>query len=324
VESLYDPRMASDAAIAGISRSGDGSAGSPFSYTPIGDPAKPIAYVTWFNAARFANWIHNGATQSADTETGAYTLNGALSGIIAKNPSAIWWIPSEDEWFKAAYYKGGGTTAGYWRYPTQSDDFPGNSSSTNANNANFLRLTLFSITQSATLDSAQNYLSAVNTFANSPSAYGTFDQGGNLDEWTDGTRTSTFGVTRVTRGGAWNSGGLNNDATPSSTALPSDRSNKIGFRLARSAAGNPNASASGTFLVKAGAAESALRPLAPQAITQFAVRPGSFIVEAQDASNPSLRAAKEFSTASNRSSRITVNAAGGTITIQEAPAGETF
>jgi sulfatase modifying factor 1 len=182
VESLYDSRMATDPHVAGISRAGSGTEAVPYTYTAIGDPSKPIAYVSWFNAARFANWLHNGATQTADTETGAYTLSGALSGIITKNPTASWWIPSEDEWWKAAYYKGNGVNAGYWRYPTQSDSFPSNNSSTDANNANFLRLGLYAITQMATLDTAQNYLSAAATSTNSPSAYGTFDQGGNLDE----------------------------------------------------------------------------------------------------------------------------------------------
>jgi hypothetical protein len=49
------------------------------------------------------------------------------SGIITKNAGATFWIPSEDEWYKAAYFdqnlEGG---AGYWLYPTQSNTAPGN------------------------------------------------------------------------------------------------------------------------------------------------------------------------------------------------------
>jgi formylglycine-generating enzyme required for sulfatase activity len=324
IESLYDPRMASDLTVAGISRTGAGSEASPYIYEAVGDPLKPIAHVTWFNAARFANWLHNGAAAGSDTENGAYTLNGATSGIISKNPTATWWIPSQDEWFKAAYYKGNGTTAGYWRYPTQSDDFPRNSSSADSNNANFLRLGLFSVTQSSTLDTARNYLSAVGTFVNSPSAYGTFDQGGNLDEWTDGAKTTGFGIERITRGGAWNSGGLNNDATPSSTAFPSDRSSKIGFRLARTTGPDSSGALSGTFMVKAGATEVSLRRIAPNEVTQFAIRQGSFTVETQDANNPNLRTAKDFSTGNKRTTLITVSAVDGVIILQEAGADATF
>jgi len=34
-------------------------------------------------------------------------------------------VTSEDEWYKAAYYKGGGIDAGYWDIPTSSDALPG-------------------------------------------------------------------------------------------------------------------------------------------------------------------------------------------------------
>ncbi len=324
VESLYDSRMASDLNVAGISRAGDGTATHPYQYTAIGDTSKPIAYVTWFNAARFANWLHNGATVSSDIENGAYPLNGALSGTITKNTSALCWFPSEDEWFKAAYYKGGGANAGYWRFPTQSNDFPENSSSTNANNANFLRLGVFSVTQSTTVDANQNYLTSVGTFAGSPSAYGTFDQGGNVDEWTDSTKSTEFGTARITRGGGWSTGGLNNDVAPSSTALPTDRTHKIGFRLACVASSGTTGTLSGAFMVKAGATQEALRRLAPQEVTQFAIRQGTFTVQAQDAINPSIRAVKTFSTQNNRTTRLTIAATGGAIVIQEAPAGATF
>ena len=45
------------------------------------------------------------------TETGAYTLNGAITNsalmAITRNAGATYFIPSENEWYKAAYYKGG-------------------------------------------------------------------------------------------------------------------------------------------------------------------------------------------------------------------------
>ena len=325
VNSLYDSRMSSDANVAGIERTGQGTSAAPYSYSVVGDGKKPIAYVTWFNAARFANWMHNGAIVGADTETGAYTLNGATSGTITKNPGAKWWIPSENEWFKAAYYKGGGANAGYWRYPTQSNDFPDNSSSAGSNQANFLRNGLYSITQVSTLDAAENYLTAIGTFANCPSAYGTFDQGGNVDEWTDTVIATGFGDARITRGGAWNSGGLNHDVSPVSTALPGDRLNKLGFRLARAAtAGGDPTTLSGNFDVRVGPAEAPIRRVNAGEVVQFSIRPGSFTVEAQDAINPSLKSAKTFTTGSGRINYITVANSGGQITISQAPADANF
>ena len=85
---------------------------------------KPVNYVNWFDAARVANWLHNGQG-SGSTETGAYTLNNATTGDApAVNPGASYFLPTEDQWYKAAYYKGGGTNAGYWEYGTQSDAAP--------------------------------------------------------------------------------------------------------------------------------------------------------------------------------------------------------
>ena len=42
----------------------------------------------------------------------------------AHNPGAKFWIPTFDEWFKAAYYKGGSTNAGYWTGPFRADGEP--------------------------------------------------------------------------------------------------------------------------------------------------------------------------------------------------------
>jgi hypothetical protein len=88
IVNLWNTNMTSDLNIAGISRSGSGTLASPYSYSVIGSGNRPIAYVTWFDAARFANWMHNGATNGASTETGAYTLNGSTSGVnFTKNAS---------------------------------------------------------------------------------------------------------------------------------------------------------------------------------------------------------------------------------------------
>lgn len=108
---------------AGITRSG--SSGT-YTYEPIeyyGN--RPVLGVNWFDCARYANWMHNGKG-SGDTELGAYALEGNPSPTIvpSQNAGAIFWIPTENEWYKAAYYKSGSTNAGYWRYSPQSDRIP--------------------------------------------------------------------------------------------------------------------------------------------------------------------------------------------------------
>jgi hypothetical protein len=69
---LWNSNMASDANVAGITRSG--TSGN-YTYSVTGSGLRPITYVSWFDAARFANWMHNGQG-SGDTEDGAYTLVG--------------------------------------------------------------------------------------------------------------------------------------------------------------------------------------------------------------------------------------------------------
>jgi formylglycine-generating enzyme required for sulfatase activity len=224
---LWTGSMATDLNIAGISRSGSGTLADPYSYSAIDSGNRPITYVSWFDAARFANWVNNGATNGASTETGAYTLNGATNGIITKNAGATWWIPSEDEWYKAAYYKGGGTDAGYWLYPTQSDSGPGNTIGGAANQANFNN-GVYAVTQSASYSSSRNYLTDAGVFSNSASAYGTFDQGGNVFEWND----AVTGASRGIRGGSWD---FFDSSLQSSIRIDADAAGdnyNMGFRLA--------------------------------------------------------------------------------------------
>jgi formylglycine-generating enzyme required for sulfatase activity len=226
---LWNASMASNLNIAGISRSGSGTLGTPYSYSVIGSGNRPITYVSWFDAARFANWMNNGATNGASTETGAYTLNGAASGIFTVNPGATWFLPSEDQWYKAAYYKGGGTNAGYWVYPTQSDDAPGNTIGGAANQANYRPGDVYAVTQSTNYSSTQNYLTDAGAFSNSASAYGTYDQAGNVWEWNE----AVIGSDRGLRGGSFDVYQV--DDLRSSTRFDTDPASQVsflGFRLA--------------------------------------------------------------------------------------------
>jgi len=201
--SLYDSNLQTDLNIAGISRAGtDGS----YTYSVIGDGSRPVTYVGWFDAARFANWLHNGqptgAEDSTTTEAGPYTLNGAMDGIfIVRNSGAKWWIPNEDEWYKAAYYDPtlNGGAGGYWAYPTRSNSQPGNLIGSSPNQANYYNRA-YSVTQDATYVSSQNYLTPVGAFSGSASAYGTYDQGGNVYQWNDSVIGCCY---RCLRGGQW-------------------------------------------------------------------------------------------------------------------------
>jgi sulfatase modifying factor 1 len=227
---LWDPGMAADLNIGGsISRSGNGTLASPYSYSVIGSGSRPIAYVSWLDAARFANWLNNGATGGASTENGAYALNGSTNAVVARSPEAQWWIPSEDEWYKAAYYKGGSTNAGYWQYPTRTDTptIPEANPPGTSNSANFANVR----------PNGESKLTDVGSYLDSISGYGTFDQGGNLWEWTDTEDPWNAGRLR-TRGGGFSASSFPNIAAPlSSDPGPSTQPVDgdivfVGFRVA--------------------------------------------------------------------------------------------
>jgi formylglycine-generating enzyme len=224
---LWNKLMASTFPTAGISQSG--SSGS-YAYAAIGNGNMPIFDVTWGSAARFANWLQNGQPEGAEgpgtTETGAYALNGATSVqdlmAVTRNPGATWFLPTEDEWFKAAYYKGGGLNAGYWLYPTQNNNTPSNVlSATGTNNANFR--------QNGYTDPT-NFLTPVGAFAASPGPYGTFDQGGDVFQWNE---TAVAIESRGNRGGSFGGSSflLRNDYR--GYGDPTDGTALIGFRVAR-------------------------------------------------------------------------------------------
>jgi formylglycine-generating enzyme required for sulfatase activity len=239
---LYDSSLAIDVTVAGISRSG--TPGS-YSYSVIGDGNRPVTYVSWFDAARMANWMHNGQPSgpqnASTTEDGAYTLNGAMSGIINRNSGARVYIPSENEWYKAAYYDTllNAGVGGYWLYPMRSNDTPNNLVGGLPNQANFYTASsapsgLLSVTQQSTIAPGQTYLTPVGAFTASASAYGTFDQGGNVYEVLD----AVSGADRVARGGTWwanNSGYLLQLQSSGRNPIPATlHSSFFGFRLAGS------------------------------------------------------------------------------------------
>ena len=246
--SLYNVGMATYLNFAGISRAGnDGS----YIYSVInngGDSSnRPIYGVSWFNAARFANWMANGQPTGAQsirtTENGAYNVNGATSGnAMAKNAinpntfaAPTFYIPTENEWYKAAYYSpehGGIGSPGYFLYATQSDAVPGNVIGGAANQANYYNGVL-SVTQSANQELSQNYLTDVGAFSGSGSFYGTFDQSGNVEEWND--RTVGGDSERGFRGGAYWDGTGSMSRKTMGVAHPDST---CGFRLA-----SPNSSA---------------------------------------------------------------------------------
>jgi formylglycine-generating enzyme len=232
---LYNPNMANPASM-GEAYVGCGitHAGSPgnYTYSTTKDPEYPVNYVSFWDACRFANWLNNGQGGAETTEYGAYALNGVVNPSnrsITRDAAARWAISTHDEWYKAAYFdpvlnQGSG---GYWSFATRSSSDPSNVlSSTGTNNANFY--------SSSGFTDPVNYLTPVGAFAASPSAYGTFDQAGNVYQWTDTIITVGSPFYRVVRGGSFEfSTALNMQSGVVGWGDPASHYSYIGFRVSQ-------------------------------------------------------------------------------------------
>ena len=215
----------------GMSIERTGSSGN-YSYSVVEGQAKhPVLRVNFYNAARFANWLMNGqptgSQDSSTTETGFYTFSDAttISSQGTRSASLIdgknWVaIASEDEWYKAAYYDPtlNSGSGGYYLYPAGSDSKPTKSAPTSdLNSANYGGSNVVGST------------TVVGSYSGAPSPYGTFDQGGNVQEWTDSIPEESE---RAVRGGWYNS----NKAkvmlgTRRPLTVPTKKQLSIGFRI---------------------------------------------------------------------------------------------
>lgn len=203
---IYNGLMGSDAR-GGISFNAGNPVGSKYS-VKTNMMAKPVNYVCWWDGARVSNWLQAGAINynatdasvSAPQNDGAYTVGILDNGSpVAKNAGATIFLPSQDQWYKAAYYKGGGTNAGYWDYTNQSDSRPtavtsnvfGDGSA--GNTGNFVNAG-----NAADWNGQDGNVTTVGTNGG-PGPYGTFDMGGNVWEWND--MAGNAGGSRELRGG---------------------------------------------------------------------------------------------------------------------------
>ena len=104
-----------------------------FTTTPQ-SAALPAGNISWRMAAMYCNWLHNGkaANREAflsgayDVSTFTYNIDGTFNDQLIRSPGARYFIPSWDEWLKAAHYdptkqNPDGTTGGWWLYSNSSD-----------------------------------------------------------------------------------------------------------------------------------------------------------------------------------------------------------
>ena len=180
----------------------------------------PVNNVTWFSAARYMNWLQNGEQANATTmETGAYTLNNVTTGsTVARNANATYFIPTANEWYKAAFYNG----STYTTYQTNSNTLPASTLTlSTANAANY------------GLNTTNPYPTNVGAYANTQSFYGLFDMFGNVSEMTQPTVAS---ATYMLFGGNFNatvaSGTTFGASNLGAAIAPTTVNTGFGFRVA--------------------------------------------------------------------------------------------
>ena len=187
--------------------------------------SRPATGIDWYSASRFVNYLN---TSSGFAAAYKYDNSGNLllwssndEGYNASNPlrnsSAKYFLPSTDEWYKAAY---GSPTGNWYKY---------------ANGSNVMPEAVASGSTGSVYNQSLLNGPADVTNAGQLSAYGTMAQGGNALEWTetayDGINNSPNEY-REMRGGSWDSLGFYLDSQTRTYFTPSDAHYDFGFRVA--------------------------------------------------------------------------------------------
>jgi formylglycine-generating enzyme len=184
---LYNPSMGLDPR-GGIARSGtDGS----FTYAVRPNMGnKPVNFVSFFDAARMANWLTNNQG-SGSTESGAYTLDGDSLVAITRdlsNPNQVF-LPTQDEFIKAGYHQPeslGGDTDNFWRFATGSNNSPVVATATANGDIANPGATTVNMNSGADWNGQDGNFTSVGS-AGSTCFYGAFDMNGNVREWIQDT-----------------------------------------------------------------------------------------------------------------------------------------
>lgn len=232
---LYNPYMEDADVVAGgggIARTG--SAGSYQYAVTAGGGNYPVRLVSFYDAARFCNWLTNGQPVGPSnlntTESGMYYLGGVsqppnnqivrlLQFQNGQNGVAL---PSSNEWYKAGHYDParGPLFDDYWRYATQSDQAPlaTGPNATHANSANY--------------NNAVGGLTPVGSYELASSYFGTHDQSGNVWEIFDSFWNNGDGKDiRREGGGSWATGANPISKNFATSSFPYDEYTDLGFRI---------------------------------------------------------------------------------------------
>ncbi len=190
---------------------------------------RPAANISWFEAAAFVNWLNTSQGLQAAynlTFSGTWSLtvwgesDRATTGVDSgtnpyRHKNAFYVLPSEDEWYKAAFHQNTGVNANYWDYATGSNSTPtAVASGTTAGTVVF-----DGQPNPADVDSAGGL-----------SSYGTMGQTGNVFEWIESASPPTDG-SRLFLGGKWTSASDELRSSFTNYIEPEAQESDVGFRV---------------------------------------------------------------------------------------------
>lgn len=182
--------------------------------------ARPVVYVGYRDAMRYCNWL-----QTGDTEKGAYDLEHLTCRRL---PGAKYFIPSDNEWCKAAYHDP--TRLGsrkYWDYPCRTSDLPPNDPAL-PHACNYLKDGVY------LGEKGPFYLAVVDAYPTSDTYYGCRQMAGNVWEWVEPVATDKLNL----RGGSFGYTEFGMGIWNRDEAGFEDELNVFGLRIARAVA-NP-------------------------------------------------------------------------------------
>ena len=197
---------------------------------------KPATSITWIEAAMFVNWLNTsvGSTPAYKFDgSGSFQLwtvgdTGYDPNNLYRNALARYFLPSVDEWYKAAYYEP--NSGVYYVYPTGSNTHP---------------LAVDSGTLAGTAVFGGRASPADIMLAGGLSPYGTMAQGGNVSEWEETEYdlvNDSVSSNRTARGGNY---GASAEISLLHSSVrdprgPSEQSSARGFRVASIAIPEPS------------------------------------------------------------------------------------
>jgi formylglycine-generating enzyme required for sulfatase activity len=203
--------------------------------------AKPATNVSWNEAARFVNWLNTSTGNQAAYKFASgsvITANIALwaSGDAGYDPSnpyrnslAKYFLPSYNEWYKAAYYNP--TNSTYYDFANGSDTAPtAVAFGTTAGTAVYNQII------------AQGPADVTNAGGLSP--YGVMGLGGNVSEWEESSfdlANSSGSSSRGVRGGRWSGDASLLSSSSRLDTNPTDEGSFVGFRVASLSSSAPPA-----------------------------------------------------------------------------------